>query len=395
MIPSYYEYYNPVKIISGHDALESVGHELKLLGAKRPILITFKTAVKLGLDKQLIDSFGGYDVTIGAIYSETPPDSSNLVVNEIARMYNENNCDSIIALGGGSVLDTAKGVNIVVTEGAHDLMNYVGAEHLTNRMKPLIAIPATSGTGSEVTLAAVINNVEKGRKMAFTSYRLIPDVAILDSRVTLSVPPRLTAGSGMDALTHAVEAYSCIQKNPVSDAYAMSAISMLRDYLVKTLEKPKDKDARLATANASLLAGCAFSNSMCGIVHAMGHAAGAIGHIPHGEAMAILLPFGMEYNMDLCKDYYAELLLPLAGPEVYASTPANKRAAKAVDTVRQLNKKLNELSGMPISLEEAGVSKGQLKSISEAAIDDGAINFNPKDADSNDILKIVEKAYRR
>ena len=393
MIPSYYEYYNPVKIISGHDALESVGHELKLLGAERPIVITFKTAVKVGLDKLLIDSLAGYDITVGALYKDTPPDSSNLVVNEIARMYKQYNCDSIIALGGGSVLDTAKGVNIVVTENADDLMDYIGAEHLTKKMKPLIAIPATSGTGSEVTLAAVINNIERNCKMAFTSYTLIPDVAILDSRTTLSVPPKLTAGSGMDALTHSVEAYSCIQKNPVSDAYAYSAISMMRDYFIETIEKPKDKDARLAMANASLLSGCAFSNSMCGIVHAMGHAAGGIGHIPHGEAMAILLPFGMEYNMEVCADDYAELLLPLAGADVYAKTPANQRAKRSVETIKQLNKKLNELTGMPITLEEAGIKRGQLQAIAEAAIDDGALNFNPKDADSSDILEILKKAY--
>lgn len=393
MIPSYYEYYNPVKIISGHDALESVGHELKLLGAERPIVITFKTAVKVGLDKLLIDSLAGYDITVGALYKDTPPDSSNLVVNEIARMYKQYNCDSIIALGGGSVLDTAKGVNIVVTENADDLMDYIGAEHLTKKMKPFIAIPATSGTGSEVTLAAVINNVERNCKMAFTSYTLIPDVAILDSRTTLSVPPRLTAGSGMDALTHAVEAYSCIQKNPVSDAYVYSAISMMRDYFIETIEKPKDKDARLAMANASLLAGCAFSNSMCGIVHAMGHAAGGIGHISHGEAMAIFLPFGMEYNMEVCAEEYAELLLPLAGADVYAKTPANQRAKRSVETIKQLNKKLNELTGMPITLEEAGIKRGQLQAIAEAAIDDGALNFNPKDADSSDILEILKKAY--
>ncbi len=393
MLPSQYEFFNPVKIISGHKSLENIPYELSLMESKRPLIITDQGVVGAGLSKILIDALADSDIVVGALYEDTPPDSSNIVVNEIAEIYRKQKCDSIIALGGGSVMDTAKGVNIVVTEETDDLMKYVGAERLTKKMKPFVAIPTTSGTGSEVTLAAVINNIAKGYKMAFTSYTLFPDVAILDTRMTLTVPPKVTAATGMDALTHAVEAYSCIQKNPLSDAYAFASIDLSRKYFLETIKNGKDKEARLAMANASLLAGTAFSNSMCGIVHSIGHATGGVCHVPHGVAMAIFLPFGMEYNMKACAPYYAELLLALAGAEVYASTPAESRATRAVKAVRELNANLNKLSGMPITLEQAGVKKDQLQKIAETAIDDGAITFNPLDADVNDFLEILKAAY--
>lgn len=393
MLPSYYEYYNPVKIMSGHRALENLPYELDLLGAKRPLIITDRGVSGAGLVKTLLKALGGSDMVIGAIYEDTPPDSSNIVVNEVAGIYRENNCDSLIALGGGSVLDTAKGVNIVITEETDDLMQFVGAERLTKKMKPFVAIPTTSGTGSEVTLVAVINNVEKNMKMAFTSYMLFPDVAILDSRMTFSVPLKITAATGMDALTHAVEAYSCIQKNPLSDAHATTAIRLIQDNLLHAIKKGRSRNARLGMANASLLAGCAFSNSMVGVVHGIGHACGAISHVPHGVAMATLLPFGMEYNMEKNAGYYAELLLPLAGSDIYAETPANQRAKKAVKTVRELNKNLHVLTGMPTTLEQAGVKKNQFDKIAETAIGDGSLIFNPVEVEKEDVLKILEAAY--
>lgn len=360
---------------------------------KRPIIITDKGIVQAGLIDIVLKAFGNSDIEIGAIYDETPPDSSNVVVNQVAKIYREAKCDSIIAVGGGSVLDTAKGVNIVISENSDDLMKFIGADRLTAKMQPLIAIPTTSGTGSEVTLVAVIANVEKHVKMLFTSYKLLPDVAVLDPRMTLTVPPKITAMTGMDALTHAVEAYSCIQKNPMSDAYAWAAIDLIRQYLIKAVTNGKDEEARMGMANASLMAGAAFSNSMVGIVHGVGHACGGVCGIPHGLAMAILLPHGMEYNMKKCAPYYAELLLPLAGIEEYVKTPAEKRAERAVAVVRALNAELKKKTGMPNTLKEAGIPREKLPEIAKTAIGDGALTFNPEEASYDDILELLRRAY--
>jgi alcohol dehydrogenase len=168
MLPSYYEFYNPVKIVSGHKALDNLPYELEQLGAKRPIIITDKGVVGAGLVELVVNAFGSSDMIIGAIYDDVPPDSSVGVVNDIVKVYRQNQCDSIVAVGGGSPIDTAKGVNIVITEEADDLMKFMGAEMLKKPMKPLVVIPTTSGTGSEVTLVAVISNPEKNVKMAFT-----------------------------------------------------------------------------------------------------------------------------------------------------------------------------------------------------------------------------------
>lgn len=393
MKPSYFEYYNPVKILSGHKALDNIPYELELLKAERPLVITDKGIVEAGLINILINAFKGSDMVIGVIYDGTPPDSSNLVVNEVAALYRENKCDSIIAVGGGSVLDTAKGVNIVITEGTDDLMQFLGAERLKKPMQPFIAVPTTSGTGSEVTLVAVIANVEKKCKMAFTSYMLLPDVAILDPRMTMTVPGKITAATGMDALTHAVEAYSGLQKNPLSDAYAWSAIILIRDYLLRAVKDGSDVEARMALANASLMAGCSFSNSMVSIVHGIGHACGGVCHVPHGVAMAILLPLGMEYNLASNADLYGELLLPLAGAEEYARMAPDKRAYRAIAVIKELNNELNQLSGMPVKLREAGVKREQLPEIAATAQGDGSLIFNLVEADYQDILEILKAAY--
>ena len=393
MIPSYYEFFNPVKIMAGSMAVDNLPYELDQLGAKRPLIITDQGVVAAGLLQIVVDSFSGSDATIGAVYDETPVDSSNQVINALARLYRENECDSLVAVGGGSVMDTAKGINILIAEDADDLLEFMGAESLKKPMKPFVAIPTTAGTGSEVTMAAVIANPERNIKMPFTSYRLFPNVAILDPRMTLTMPPKVTAATGMDALTHAVEAYSCLQKNPMSDAYAVAAITLIREYLFTAVENGKDKTARFAMANAALLAGASFSNSMVGVVHSLAHATGGTCHVPHGVANAIYLPHGMEYNLKKAGELYGDLLLPLAGAEVFANTPKSQRPKKAIETIREYNRRLNGMCGLPITLKDAGVPKDKLEAIAAATINDGALTYNPREVTKEDALKLARAAY--
>ncbi len=393
MIPSYYEFLNSVKILSGKKALENIPFELKNLGAKNPIVLTNAMLVQLGIVEQVLTAFKGSDITVGALYEDIPADSSIKVVNDIARIYRKNNCDSIIAIGGGSVIDTAKGLNIVITENTDDILNFMGAEILTNKQQPFIVVPTTAGTGSEVTLVAVIANPDKDVKMEFVSYKLLPDVAVLDPRMTTSLPAKITASTGMDALVHAIEAYTCIQKNPLSDAYAMAAINLIREYLPRAVKDGKDEEARIAMANASLMAGVSFSNSMVGLIHAIGHSLGGVCHVPHGDAMAILLPYGIEYNMDVLADSYEELLLPLAGAEVYAATSKADRALKLLETVRDYISYYNNKANLPTRLSEAGVKREDFDRVAMTAINDGAIIFNPKEATYQDVINILEKAY--
>lgn len=393
MLPPYFQFYNPVKILSGKKALENIPFELELLNAGRPMIVTDQGVVQAGLIDIVTAALGGSNLTIGAVYDRVPPDSSIIVVSDAAALFSEAACDSLIAVGGGSVLDTAKGVNIVISEGTTDLMKFIGADRLTKPMRPMVAVPTTAGTGSEVTLVAVIANEEKRLKMLFTSYLLLPRVAVLDPRMTLTVPPRITAFTAMDALTHAVEAYSCLQKNPLSDAYAWAAIDLVRKYMVTAVTDGKNEEARMALANAALMAGCAFSNSMVGLVHAIGHAAGGVSRVAHGIAMAVLLPWCMEYNMGKCALHYGELLLPLAGPDEYLKTDPEKRAGRSVAVIREMNATLNRLAGMPVTLKECGVKRESLPDIARTALGDGALVFNPEESDYNEILGILRKAY--
>lgn len=393
MLPSYYEFHNPVKIVSGKKALENIPYELEQLGVQRPIVVTDKGVVEAGLLKIVLGAFDGSGLTMGAVFDDTPPDSDVAICNKIAALYRENECDCIIAVGGGSPIDTAKGAGIVLAENAEDLMLYMGAERLTKPIPPLIVVPSTSGTGSEVTYAAVIADREKGIKMAFTSYLMLPRVAVLDPRMTLTLPAKITAATGMDALTHAYEAYYCLQKNPVSDAHAMGAIKLISENLLTAVKDPKNEQARMAMANGALLAGAAFSNSMCGMVHSLGHAAGGVCHVPHGLAMSIFLPFGMEYNIDKAGDTIGELLLPLGGADEYAKTPAAQRPYRAVELVRKLRQDLYDACGLPQTLKDAGVPKDKLDEIANAAINDGAHAFNPEEMDLGDATRMLQAAY--
>ncbi len=393
MIPKYYEYQNSTKILSGEFALENIPHELKSLGAKKTLILTDKTLEKIGTLQILKDAIID-NLEIGGIYTEIPTDSSIEVINEIIEEYKKLDCDSLIALGGGSVIDTAKGVRMVLSQSRNSIMDLAGCE-LINYGKhiPFVAIPTTSGTGSEVTLVAVILNKLENIKMEFISYFLLPDVAVLDTRMTITMPPKITASTGMDALCHAIESYTCLQKNPMSDAYATAAIELIRDNLEETVKNGKNKKARLAMANASLMAGSAFSNSMVGIIHAIGHAVGGISRVPHGDAMAILMPHCMRYNKDKLEEDYSKLLLYIAGEEVYSNTPKEQRADKTIEYIEEMLNKLNKLSGLKTKLSEAGVKEEDFDKIAKTAINDGALIVNPKKANIEDVKNILKEAF--
>lgn len=256
-MPGYYEFCNKVRTVSGHKALEKIPEMLASVGCSRPMIITDKGVMGAGLVEPVKKALGS-KVKAAGVYDDVPPDSDVKTIKDIAAKYRSSKSDSIIAVGGGSVLDTAKGVNILVSENSDNLMDFAGLGALKRKLKPLIAIPTTSGTGSEMTLVAVIADHERDVKMLFPSLFLLPDFAVLDSRMTKTLPDFLTAATGMDAMTHACEAYTCLAKNPLSDTTALSAIRLVSDNIIKAVKKPGDMKARLALANASALAGMSF-----------------------------------------------------------------------------------------------------------------------------------------
>jgi len=393
-LPKYYEFINTTKIFSGTNALENIVYELEKMGVNSPILLSDKVLLEIGTVRKVLNAFPKGGIKVKSIYTDIPADSSVKIISVIAKQFKEEGCDSIIAVGGGSVIDTAKGLRLILTQEKEDIMDLVGLNSLKRgKFIPLIAVPTTSGTGSEATQIAVIANPEKNVKMEFVAPEILPDVAVIDVRMTETLPPKVTASTAMDALCHAVEAYSCLQRNPVSSAYAFAAIKMITENIKEGVENGTNREARLALANASLLSGVAFSNSMVGNVHAIGHALGGVCKVPHGDAMSILLPHCMEYNIDAVRDLYAELLLPLGGADIYATTPRKERAETSIKIIRDLQEYLNKKSGLPIKISETRAEKGDFGIVAKKAMNDGAMVVNPRPMSYEDVLELLNKAF--
>ncbi|WP_169046449.1 iron-containing alcohol dehydrogenase [Aeromonas salmonicida] len=390
----YYDFFCPVKLMAGEQALEQLAGELAGLGARRPLLLTDKGVSGTGLATLLANVLAEGELPVADIWDEIPADSSTAVVERIAARYRELECDSLVALGGGSVIDTAKAVNILASMGGDRLLDYAGAGCLTRPLQPLAVVPTTAGTGSEVTLVAVIKDEASGRKVPFTSPFLLPQLAVLDPRLTQGLPLNITAATAMDAMTHAIEAFIGNAKNPVSDALALMAIEKIANALPKVLQNPQDKQLRLQLAEGSTLAGMAFSNSMVGLVHALGHSLGARCHLPHGLCMNLFLPTVLDYNRPGIDPELARLLLPLVGAERFAATQATERAQAAIQALCALRDSLWQAVKLPRTLREAGVTdKGLLPEIRDLAINDGALLYNRKDADRAQLLDLLERAW--
>lgn len=391
---SYFEFQNAVKLLCGELALERIPNELQHLNAKRPLVLSDAVLAKIGTMAQVTSAMEAEGVTPAACFTDIPVDSSLAVVNKIAAFYREQDCDSIVAIGGGSVIDTAKGVRLVLSQDTDDIFSISGLENVTNgRHIPFVVVPTTAGTGSECTGVAVIKNDENGVKMEFLSPFVEPDVAVIDPRMTEGLPPKATASTGMDALCHAVEACTCLQANPLSTAYGTAAIRLIAQNLETATVNGKNREARFNMALASTMAGIAFSNSMVGAVHAIGHALGGVCGVPHAVAMTILLPHVMRYNLSHSAGDYAELLPWLVGMDAAMATPADKRAEAAIAAIETLGTKLNAACGLPLTLSAAGVSKDSFAKVAEFAVNDGALIVNPRAATVEQVVEILNAAF--
>ena len=392
-----FEFHCPTRIICGEHALHKLPVILVEMGVTKPLVVTDANLVALGITDHAIHRLteAGFPF---AFYDQVPPDSSLSVVNDVAAIYEQEGCDGFIAFGGGSVIDTTKGAAASISVGNRDIAELQGAEILQNDLDPLIAIPTTAGTGSEVTLVAVIADEEAHEKLSYTSYKLVPHVAFLDPLLTASLPPKLTATTGVDALTHAIEAYTSIQKNPVSDSLARQAIALISENLVRSCEEPGDLDVRTSLALGSLLAGASFSNAMVGIVHALGHSLGGLCHIPHGQAMMMLLPHCVRYNVEnaIHVGLYGELLAHLAparASALPAGAPAAERDRAFCEHLFALNESYHSQYGVPLRLSEMGVERPQLEAVAKQARYDGAALYNETEITLEVAREILEAAF--
>ncbi len=387
----FYQFFLNTKVLFQPGISRDFSNELAQLSARRFLLVCDPFFVQSGVADAIRAGMEAGGAAVVGCFHDVPPNSEVEVVRACARMAVETGAEGMVVLGGGSAMDTAKAANIVFSLGGDLVADYSGSQTIPRALKPLIAIPTTAGTGSEVTSAAVIFDQASQRKLSFNDAFLRPQLALLDPELTLSVPPKATAMTGMDALTHAIEAYTSVQKNPMSDALAAQAIPKITRFLPVAVARGDDLEARSELLIASNMAGIAFDHAMVGVVHAMSHATGGIAHVPHGLANSIFLPFGMEYNLEIAADRYAEIA-PLLGMKTSGlDGPAAARAA--IQAVRELRAGLKQACGLPDRLREAGVQEGQLDEIAQTAVEDGASFFNPREVAYEEVLAKIREAY--
>ena len=376
----------PKMIVSGNDALDSAKSELSKLG-KKAFIVTDAMMVKLGnillLEKILKEVNIDYH-----IFSEVNFEPNDTVVIQGKDTYRENNCDFLIALGGGSPIDTAKAISILLNNDA-PLSSYMGKVIDIDR-PPLVAIPTTAGTGSEATKFTIINDTATKVKMLLTGPCLIPDLAIIDPAFSKSAPQSVTSHTGIDALCHAVESYTSRKAQPLSDTFALSAIKRIFANLQKCYDNGNDTEARVQMSLAALEAGISFNNSSVTIVHGMSRPMGALFHVPHGLSNAMLLEECMNYVVDGAYDRFADIARYLSLTDGKDDVKAAKIFLNALsELLRNLN--VPTMSQYGIDKEEYFAS---IDKMAHDAFASGSPSNTIKEIKVDDMVELYKKIYR-
>ena len=380
-----YQFQTPTKIISGIGSTAEIIKELNDLHAKKVLLITDPGLVQAGVAQQVVEMLKQAAVEV-EIFDAVEPDPSIQVATKAAEMAKNAKANVLIALGGGSAIDTAKSAALLVTNGGY-LKDYAGVNKVVKPILPLIAVPTTAGTGSEVTIFAVMSDPEKQEKFTISSALIAPAVAVLDPLLTLKLPPSVTAFTGMDALTHAIEAFTSSIAQPPTDALALSAIKLVLKHLPVAVGRGDNIKARDGMLQASLLAGIAFNNAFLGLAHAIASPLGGHFHVPHGLANAVMLPYVMEYNLPTAVRRYAEIGCAL-GLQAVGDTP-RAVAEKTVAAITQLARDIN----IPEKLSNIGAKEELLPLVARDALKSIQLKFNVRNASEKEILALLQKAY--
>ncbi len=383
----YYDYLVPSVNFMGPGCVKVLGERCKLLNMKKPLIVTdaFLAGLENGPVAQSIASLAEAGLE-WVVFTGAEPNPKVQNCYDGLEMYKKNGCDSIITVGGGSAHDCGKGVGIAATHDKH-LTEYAGIEKLENPLPPVICVNTTAGTASEVTRHCVLTNLDTKLKFVIVSWRNVPLVSFNDPMMMLGIPAALTAATGMDALTHAVETYVSVDANPVTDAVAIQAIKLCANNLRQAVANGGDVKARENMAYASLLAGMAFNNGNLGYVHAMAHQLGGQYDLPHGVANAMLLPVVEEYNILSNPQRFADIAVFMG--ENIDGLSVMDAAQKAIDAMRRLATDI----GIPTSLKEMGVKEEDFELMAENALRDGNAGSNPRKGNKNDIINLFRKAF--
>lgn len=382
-----YDFLMPSVNFFGPGVIEKIGDRAKMLGMKKPVIVTdkFLEGLKDGAVQQTLASLDAAGVDY-VIYNGVEPNPKVRNIKEVKKLYEESGADSIITVGGGSAHDTGKGAGIILTNG-DDITELAGIETLNNPLPPLIAVNTTAGTGSELTRHAVITNEETHLKFVVVSWRNIPLVSFNDPTLMLDVPASLTAATGMDAFVQAIEPYVSVDHNPITDSQCIEAIKLIEGSLREAVANGHNLEARTAMVEAEMLAGMAFNNANLGYVHAMAHQLGGQYDAPHSVCCALLLPYVEQYNLIADPQRFAELA------EFMGENTDGLSTRDAAELSIKAMKQMSEDVGIPKSIKEIGAKPEDFRMMAENALKDGNAFSNPRKGTVDDLVKIFQAAY--
>ncbi|USD67739.1 L-threonine dehydrogenase [Vibrio sp. SCSIO 43136] len=377
-------FFIPTVNLMGAGCLKDAVASIKSHGFKKGLIVTDNVLSQIGMVKQVQELLVEQEVNT-VVFDGTQPNPTTSNVNDGLALLRENECDFVISLGGGSPHDCAKGIALVASNGGK-IGDYEGVDQSAKPMLPLIAINTTAGTASEMTRFCIITDEERHIKMAIVDKHTTPLISVNDPELMLAKPASLTAATGMDALTHAVEAYVSIAATPITDAVAIKAIELIQAHLRKAVSHGDDIEAREQMAYAQFMAGMAFNNASLGYVHAMAHQLGGFYDLPHGVCNAILLPHVQRYNAQVSADRLRDVAKAM-GVNVEGLT-AEQGADAAIAAIVELAKDV----GIPTGIAELGAKSEDIPTLADNALKDACGFTNPKQATHEEISAIFEAA---
>ncbi|HGM5579886.1 TPA: iron-containing alcohol dehydrogenase [Pseudomonas putida] len=382
---SHFQFHFPTVAKSGAGLAEQAGALLKPHVQGALLVVTDQGLIDAGILKGFFASLEQANIDYH-LFSAVEANPSTDVLDAAVALLRERDCKAVIGVGGGSSIDTAKGVAAMATNPGN-ILDYEGYDKLVNPPLPIFAIPTTSGTGSECTASTVFTNKRTLFKTVIVSPLLFPRLAILDPALTLRLPAAITAATGMDALTHAIESYVSRQANPISQAMALQAVRLIAGSLQRCYFVGTDLAAREQMLLGSFLAGVAFSQSKLGNVHAISHTFGGVFNIPHGIANAALLPYVIKFNVPACPERFRDIAIALGEDVSGLDTP--QAAARTVDAVVALNRAM----GIPATIRELGVDLDYLPQMVSDSMRSGNVLVNPRLTTARDVEQLITDAY--
>lgn len=372
------------EFVIGVDARLLAGRYAKNFGSRHVFVVTDSNLIATGWVRDVTDSLQAEDIRY-TLFSDVTPNPRDYQVMDGADLYQRSGCDSIVAIGGGSPIDCAKGIGIVVSNKRH-VLEFEGVDNVLIPAPPLICIPTTAGSGADVSQFSIINDTERRVKIAIISKKIVPDIALIDPIPLTTLPASLTINTGIDAIVHSVESYVSNASSPVTDIQALESIRLMTTYLLPALEEPEKIDYRYRTMLGSLLAGLAFSNTSLGAVHAMAHSLGGLSDLPHGECNTVLLEHVVAYNYMACPRRY-DVIAETMGVEI-SGLDDNGRKIKFISAIKAFRERL----GMTETLGDLGITRENIPDLARNAMRDPCMATNPRQPTIEDIEQIYEAA---